>query len=211
MTDVGLDDHSSLSNHVSPTPDRRFGAAASLRLPCVAVAPAVPKLPKSRPRVVALVAGVSCLLVVAVGAVWPMTLKIQTNQGTVTWNCGTRVSAKHYSLAQAATLLHDTRPLTVGNYTYSASRVARIDKAPIDYDCAHDLGVGWIEGATFLVVAGVILLAIGLVRMRWRWLVVPLVIAAGLSFFGVPLLYPDVFRLYGAWGLPGYAGRPGFG
>ena len=102
----------------------------SPRLSRVAVASAVPKRPRSGARVAALVAGVCCLVLVGIGAVWPLTLKIQTPQGTVTWNCGTRVSARHYSLAQAASLLHDTRPLTVGNYTYSASRVAQIDKAP---------------------------------------------------------------------------------
>jgi hypothetical protein len=161
--------------------------------------------------VVALVAGVSCLVLVGVGAVWPMTLKIQTPQGTVTWNCGSRVSARHYSLAQTAKLLHDTRPLTVGNYTYSAARLAQIDKAPIDYNCAHDLGIWWFEGATFLLVAGVILLVVGLVRVRWRWLVVPLVIAAGLLYVGVPLLFADVFRLYSAWGLPGFPTGTGFG
>jgi hypothetical protein len=159
----------------------------------------------------ALIAGVCCLVLVGIGAVWPLTLKIQTPQGTVTWNCGTRVSARHYSLAQAASLLHDTRPLTVGNYTYSASRVAQIDKAPIDYNCAHDLGVEWTEGAAFLVAAGAILLVVGRIRVRWRWLAVPLVIAAGLLYVGVPLLYADVFRLYSAWGLPGFPTRPGFG
>ncbi len=142
-------------------------------------------------------------MLVGLGAVVPLTLKVRTPHGTVTWDCGSRVSAKHYTSARTSQILGDTRRWKFANGTLSPSRVAALDKSSLDANCSQDLGAEWTLGAVFVGMAGLILTGVGLVRFGWWWLVIPLVIAVGLVAWGLPLLFADVFRWYAAWGVAG--------
>jgi hypothetical protein len=174
-------------------------------------APPDPGRPRSRRRWLAAL-GALLIGAVVVGLWWPMTLDIQTPHGTVSWDCGTRVAAKHYTIAQTAQKLGDTRSIPLANGSLSPARLAQIDHAAVGGQCAHDLGVGWEIGAVYLLVAGAILLTAGLTRVRLRWLVVPLLVAVPLVYVGIPLLYSPVFRQFTAWHLPWFhSGAPALG
>jgi hypothetical protein len=169
----------------------------------MAVASTVTKQRPSTGHFAALVGGVACFMVVGLGAVVPLTLNVRTPHGTVTWDCGSRVSARHYTLAQTSQLLGDTRPLTFANGTISPGQAAALDKSSLDANCSQDLGAEWALGAVFVGVAGLILIGVGFVRVGWWWRVIPLLIAVGLVAWGLPLLFADVFRWYATWGLAG--------
>jgi hypothetical protein len=160
----------------------------------VAVEAAVPARTRSKGHVAALVAGVACFVVIGIGAVWPLRLPVHTPHGTVSWDCGSRMSAEHHTLAQTGQILGDTRAMTVGNSTLSPSQVAAIDKSSMDANCARDLGAAWVVGAVLVAVAGVLLVGVGLARVAWGWLVLPLLIALGVLAWGVALLFPGVGR-----------------
>jgi hypothetical protein len=172
----------------------------------MAVAPAVTKQRRSWGHLVALVAGAVCCVTVALGAIAPLTVKVQTRHGTVTWDCGSRVMAKHYTVAQMNKTVGDPRSM-IANEAISPGQAAAIDKSWLEASCSEDLGGEWTAGAVFVGGAGLILIGVGLVRFRWWWLVVPVAIAVGLVAWGLPLLFADVFRLYAGWGLAGTGRR----
>jgi hypothetical protein len=144
---------------------------------------------RSTGQLVALVGGLACFLAVGLGAVVSQTVKIRTPHGTVTWDCGSRVHAKHYTVAQTSQML-DEVPLTFANGRVSASQAAAVDKSELDASCSLALGQEWTLGAVLVGLAGLILVGVGLARVRWPWLVIPAVIAIGLTAWGSLALFP---------------------